>query len=71
MSRKDTVYGHRHIDSLKELERIQLEMRKRYNLDIKKLEADALMAKRSKKTAFFGGDMLKEIKKMRGFKNER
>lgn len=68
MSRKDTIYGHRHIKSLEELERIRKEMLKRYGVKITKLEADFLMSKRSKNTMIFGKDMLNEIKKLRGFR---
>ena len=66
MSRKDTVYGHRHVKSREEIERLANEMKKRYNMKISLLEADYIMAKRSRHSKFFPSEMIKEIRKMRG-----
>lgn len=68
MTRKDTLWGHRHRKSREEIERLASEVKKRYNIKISLLEADYLMAKRSQSSKFFGNRLVKEIAKLRGLK---
>lgn len=66
MSRKDTLYGHRHKKSAEEIERIRREAEKKHNIKLTKLEADAVVAERSKRSLWSESEFKKFMRKMRG-----
>lgn len=67
IGRKSTVWGARHIDEEKEIERIQKEAAKILGIrDVTKLEASKIVAERSSGIIWDSQRFINELRKLRG-----
>lgn len=66
MSRKDTIYTHRHVDEELEVGRVIELFKNRFNISITKLEASSIVAARSKSTFWSDSQLKKYLQNLRG-----
>lgn len=66
MSRKETVWGARHISEEKEIERIIEYYRNNLNIVITKLEASAILVSRSMDVIWNDKKAIEQIRRLRG-----
>lgn len=67
MARSNTVWGARHKEEEQEIERLREEYSRRFKIRLTKLEASAVLARRSKSTSFPANELKKMIEEMRTY----
>lgn len=66
MGRKETVHVARHISEEQEVQRIMEQVKKKYGITITKLEASAILAKKSQRGVLADLEVKDYIKQLRG-----
>ncbi|MFX1312075.1 MAG: hypothetical protein ACFFHD_05640 [Promethearchaeota archaeon] len=66
MSRKETVWGARHISEEVEIKRILEYYEKQFNISLTKLEASAVLAERSRNIFWSDKEAIEFVRRLRG-----
>lgn len=66
MGRKNTIWGARHIDEGKEISRLQDLSRKKYGIQLTKIEASAIMARKSQRGSLNDSEFKELVGDLRG-----
>ena len=66
MGRKNTIWGARHIDEEREIIRLQKLSKEKYGINLTKLEASSIMAKKSQRGALNDNEFKDLVSDLRG-----